>query len=55
MVWRKNASHFVQFEKRWPSERLNCMFDDPMEMSENYQEFPTWEAMPEKGVCELVF
>jgi hypothetical protein len=51
----KRAGHYLEYEKRWLREGFNCTFDDPMEMSENYREFPSWEMMPGKGVCGLLF
>jgi len=51
----KNDGHFLEYEKRWLREGSNRTVDDPMEMSQNYQEFPSWEKMPGKGVCGLMF
>ena len=51
----KNAGHFVKYEQRWLREGYNFTVNDPMEMAENFKEFSSWELMPGKGVCGLVF
>ena len=51
----KNGGHFADYEKRWLRDGFECTFDDPREMSEHYQEFLSWDEMPGKGVCGLVF
>lgn len=51
----KKAGHFVQYEKKWAAEGLYCSVDDPVSIKKNYQEFSSWEMMPGKGVCGLMF
>ena len=51
----KNVGYFSEYEKRWLKEGIKCTVDDPLEMSEKYQEFPSWESMPGMGVCGLTF
>ena len=51
----KEMGHFVEYEQRWLNEGLYCTVDDPLDMVENYQEYPSWELMPGKGVCGLLF
>lgn len=51
----KSAGYFSDYERRWLRDGYKCTVDDPLEMAENYQEFPSWELMPGMGVCGLVF
>jgi hypothetical protein len=51
----KHAGHFAEYEKRWQNEGINLTFNDPLEIAENYQEFPSWETMPGIGVCGMLF
>lgn len=51
----KHPGHYFEYEKRWLREGFQCTFDDPREMSENYQEFSSWEMMTGMGVCGLLF
>lgn len=51
----KQAGHYFEYEKRWISEGYNTTVDDPVEMSNSYQEFSTWEMMPGMGVCGMLF
>lgn len=51
----KRTGYFLEYEKRWLKDGYHCTVDDPVEMAENYQEFPSWESMPGVGVCGLVF
>jgi SAM-dependent methyltransferase len=51
----KRMGHFLDYEKRWLRDGLSCTFNDPLEMSEHYQEYPSWDVMPGKGICGLAF
>ncbi|MDH5561923.1 MAG: class I SAM-dependent methyltransferase [Deltaproteobacteria bacterium] len=51
----KKAGHFSEYEKRWLREGNKVTVDDPVDFSENYREYSSWEGMPGRGVCGLVF
>lgn len=51
----RKAGTFVKYEKKWLKEGLYCTVDDPVEMSTKYTEYPSWDVMPGKGICGLVF
>jgi predicted SAM-dependent methyltransferase len=42
---------YRKYEKRWIAEGPGCSVDDPREISDNYQEFKSWQEMPGHGVC----
>jgi predicted SAM-dependent methyltransferase len=53
MRWfgEKIQGQYRNYEKRWIAEGLSCTVDDPREISDNYQEFTSWQQMPGHGVC----
>jgi SAM-dependent methyltransferase len=51
----KRVGHYFEYEKQWLKEGFEYTFDDPREISENYQEFSSWDMMPGMGVCGLLF
>lgn len=51
----KQVGHYFEYEKRWLSDGYNTTVDDPLEMSNGYQEFSTWDMMPGMGVCGMLF
>lgn len=51
----KVAGHFAAYEQRWIKEGYNCIVDDPREIADHYQEYSSWDVMPGKGVCGMVF
>ena len=46
---------FVNHQERWMRQGHNCTVDDPQEITDHYRDFPSWEEMPGKGVCGLMF
>lgn len=50
----RTPGHFRAYEKRWQQEGLECTVDDPCEIADYYQDYPSWKAMPGIGVCGLV-
>jgi len=46
--------HFQEYEQHWLSQGHSRTVDDPREFVDYYQEYPSWSAMPGRGVCGLV-
>lgn len=46
---------FAAYERRWMMDGYKCTVEDPREIADHYQEFSSWEDMPGKGICGLVF
>lgn len=46
---------FTEYTQQWIENGLECTVNDPREMVDHYQEFPSWEDMPGMGICGLVF
>jgi predicted SAM-dependent methyltransferase len=51
----KVAGHFEAYEQQWIEEGYNRIVDDPKEIADYYQAYPSWDAMPGKGVCGMMF
>lgn len=57
LVWygEKKANHFHTYIKEWQEQGLKRVIQDAREFSSQYQEYPSWDAMPGVGVCGLMF
>jgi SAM-dependent methyltransferase len=50
----REAGHFAAYERDWIARGIPAVVDDPREIADHYRDFPTWEAMPGRGVAGLV-
>lgn len=50
----KVRGHYMAYEKRWISEGLDCIVNDPKEIADHWQSYARWEDMPGHGVCGIV-
>jgi SAM-dependent methyltransferase len=46
---------FEAYCRRWMQKGYFVTVDDPREIADNYAVFSSWEAMPGRGVCGLMF
>ena len=51
----KHEGRFAAYEQRWIKEGCQCTADDPREIVDHWQEFNSWEAMPGRGICGMMF
>jgi SAM-dependent methyltransferase len=51
----KVPGRWMEYEQRWIREGLACTVDDEREMVDQFQEYPSWEAMPGWGFAGLMF
>jgi hypothetical protein len=45
---------FTNYTRRWMTQGLHCVVEDPREIVDHYREFGRWEDMPGAGVCGLM-
>jgi len=45
---------FMEYITRWMHQGFECTVEDPREIANHYQEFPSWETMPGVGVCGIL-
>jgi SAM-dependent methyltransferase len=50
-----STGRFAEYEHNWMSERYKCTVNDPREIIDHYREFNSWDEMPGKGVCGMMF
>ncbi len=46
---------FHRYIQSWMEQGVSVTFNDPMEISQQYRSFPSFDAMPGAGVCGLCF
>jgi SAM-dependent methyltransferase len=51
----RTPGKFREMERALIARGLEAAIDDPRQMADHYQEYPSWGAMPGFGICGLVF